>query len=63
LNYQNTLSAYKYKVLMKYLIILLIAIVSLSAFKDGIVYDAKELLADVRKIVSEAKAEVGDSGE
>lgn len=27
--------------------------------KDGIVYDAKELLADVRKIVSEAKAEHG----
>jgi hypothetical protein len=26
--------------------------------KDGIVYDAKELLADVRRIVSEAKAEV-----
>jgi imidazolonepropionase-like amidohydrolase len=25
--------------------------------KDGIVYDAKELLADVRKIVSDAKAE------
>jgi len=31
--------------------------------KDGIVFDAKELLADVRKIVREAKAEVGDSGE
>jgi imidazolonepropionase-like amidohydrolase len=28
--------------------------------KDGIVFDAKELLADVRKIVSEAKAEAGD---
>ena len=28
--------------------------------KDGIVYDAKELLSDVRKIVSEAKAEAGD---
>ena len=27
--------------------------------KDGIVYDAKELLADVRRIVSEAKAEAG----
>ncbi len=27
--------------------------------KDGIVYDAKELLADVRRIVSEAKAETG----
>jgi hypothetical protein len=25
--------------------------------KDGIVYDAKELLADVRRIVSEARAE------
>jgi hypothetical protein len=24
--------------------------------KDGIVYDAKQLLADVRKMVSEAKA-------
>ncbi len=27
--------------------------------KDGIVYDAKELLADVRRIVSEAKTDVG----
>jgi len=27
--------------------------------KDGVVYDAKELLADVRRIVSEAKAEAG----
>lgn len=27
--------------------------------KDGIVYDAQELLADVRRIVSEAKAETG----
>ncbi len=31
--------------------------------KDGIVFNAKELLADVRKIVREAKAESGSSGE
>jgi len=27
--------------------------------KDGIVYDAKQLLADVRKIVADAKADEG----
>ena len=30
--------------------------------KDGIVYDAQELLGDVRRIVSEARAEKGQDG-
>ncbi len=30
-----------------------------SSIKDGIVYDAKKLLEDVRKIVSEEKAKTG----